>query len=254
MKRLVVALTVLGLAVSAWSQPPARQQQAQPPLVFRVTGESQTFPELCALKFTVVGEGETLSKAQEQLEQIEQAVFKALAKFEITRGQIQTERFIVTPLQPSVSTLPTSAALRPLGYRVQRGYSVLIPVTVENLTRLLQIADAVLQQGARPAVTVDNGHYGQRLPYTLLEFLVRDPDKLVQQAMDDALNRARKLAEQASQHIGKVTLKLVRVQVTNIQALPQRRTVDFEGRDPITTFAWQPIRVTVVAEIAFTYE
>ncbi|MGQ9519250.1 MAG: SIMPL domain-containing protein [Candidatus Fervidibacter sp.] len=176
-----------------------------------------------------MGEGETLSKAQEQLEQVEQAVFKALAKFEITRGQIQTERFIVTPLQPSVSALPTSAVLRPLGYRVQRGYSVLIPVTVENLTHLLPIADAVLQQGARPAVTVDSGPYSERLPYTLLEFLVRDPDKLVQQAMDNALNRARKLAEQASQHIGKVTLKLVRVQVTDIQTLPQRRTVDLEG-------------------------
>lgn len=128
------------------------------------------------------------------------------------------------------------------------------PVTVENLTHLLKIADAVLQQGARPSVTAGDGPYSERLPYTLLEFLVRNPDKLVQQAMDDALNRAKKLAEQAIQHIGKVTLKLVRVQVTNIQTLPQRRTVDIEGRDPITTFAWQPIRVTVVAEVAFTYE
>jgi uncharacterized protein YggE len=82
--------------------------------------------------------------------------------------------------------------------------------------------------------------------------MVRDPDKLIQQAMDDALNRARKLAEQAVQHIGKVTL--VRVQVSGIQTLPERRTITPEGRDPISTFAWQPIRVTVSAEVAFTYE
>jgi len=257
MRRMFVASVVLMLAMSVWAQPAAKQSQPQPPLVFRVVGEAQAFPELSVLKFTIVGEGDTLGKAQEQLEQIEQAVFKALSKFEIQRGQIQTERFAVIPLQPSVSApLPASAPLRPLGYRVQRGYSVLIPVTVETLPRLLQIADAVLQQGARPTIVSSEDRYGysERQPYTLIEFMVRDPDKLIQQAMDDALNRARKLAEQAVQHIGKVTLKLVRIQVSSIQTLPERRTITPEGRDPISTFAWQPIRVTVSAEVAFTYE
>jgi uncharacterized protein YggE len=257
MRRMFVASVVLMLAMSVWAQPAAKQSQPQPPLVFRVVGEAQAFPELSVLKFTIVGEGDTLGKAQEQLEQSEQAVFKALAKFEIPRGQIQTERFAVFPLQPSVSVpLPAGAALRPLGYRVQRGYSVLIPVTVETLPRLLQIADAVLQQGARPTIVSSEDRYGysERQPYTLIEFMVRDPDKLIQQAVDDALNRARKLAEQAVQHIGKVTLKLVRVQVSSIQTLPERRTITPEGRDPISTFAWQPIRVTVSAEVAFTYE
>jgi len=60
------------------------------------------------------------------------------------------------------SLLPShvSAGLRPLGYRLQRGYSVLIPVTVETLSRLLQIADAVLQQGARPTVVPSEDRYG----------------------------------------------------------------------------------------------
>ncbi len=253
-KQWLLAIPLLSVITLAGAQSPERTSA---PLVFRVAGEAQAFPETAVLRFTVVGDGETLGKAQEQLQQTEQAIVKALEKFGIQKGQIATERFAVIPLQPSVSSgLPATTALRPLGYRVQKGYSVMLPVSVENLDKLLQIADAVLQQGARPTVTTDNGRYGysERTPYTLLEFMVRDPDKLLQQAMDDALQRARRLAEQASKQIGKVTLRLVRLQVANIQTFPERRTITPEGRDPINTFAWQPVRVTVQIEAAFTYE
>lgn len=256
MSRWLVSIVLLSGVAMAGAQ--SAQDRKPAPLIFRVTGEAQAFPETAVLRFTIVGEGETLAKAQEQLQQTEQAVMKALAKFDIPKGQVQTERFAVFPLQPSISTpVPAPAALRPLGYRVQRGYSVMMPVTVEALDKLLQIADAVLQQGARPTViTGEERSYGyaERLPYTLLEFMVRDPDKLLQQAMDDALHRAKKLAEQATQHIGKVTLRLVQLQVSNIQTLPERRTITPEGRDPINTFAWQPVHVIVHVEAAFTYE
>jgi len=255
MVRLVVALTIMSVVGLLTAQP---QTKTQAPLTFRVTGEAQTFPETAVLRFTIVGEGETLGKAQEQLQQIEQEVFKTLEKFGIHRGQISTERFAVIPLQPSISSgAPSPIALRPLGYRVQRGYGVTMPISVENLDKLLQIADAVLKQGARPTVVTGEeryGYYPERVPYTLIEFMVRDPDKLVQQAMDDALNRAKKLAEQAAQHIGKVSLRLIRLNVSSIQTFPERRTITPEGRDPIGTFVWQPIRVTVQAEVSFTYE
>ncbi len=252
-KRWLLIVSLLSVIAVAWAQSP---EQTAAPLIFRVNGEAQAFPETAVLRFTVVGDGETLIKAQEQLQQVEQAIFKALEKFGISRGQIVTDRFAVIPLQPSVlSGLPTTA-LRPLGYRVQKGYSIMLPVSAEKLDKLLQIADAVLQQGARPTAIASDERYGysERTPYTLLEFMVHDPDKLLQQAMDDALQRARRLAEQASKQIGKVTLRLVRLQVANIQTFPERRTVTPEGRDPINTFAWQPVRVTVQIEAAFTYE
>ncbi|MCS7264520.1 MAG: SIMPL domain-containing protein [Armatimonadetes bacterium] len=252
--RLLVTLTLVSFVGLSLAQPPS---QTQVPLIFRVAGEAQAFPETAVLKFTVVGEGETLSKAQEQLQQIEQAVFKVLEKFGVRKDQIGTERFAIVPLQPSLSSgIPSPIALRPLGYRVQRGYGVTMPVSVETLDKLLHIADAVLQQGARPTVVTEEryGYYPERMPYTLIEFMVRDPDRLVQQAMDDALSRAKKLAEQATQHIGKVSLKLVRLTVSNIQTFPERRTITPEGRDPIGTFVWQPIRVVVQAEVSFNYE
>lgn len=92
------------------------------------------------------------------------------------------------------------------------------------------------------------------MPYTLLEFMIHDPDKLIQQAMDDALNRAKRLAEQAAKHIGKVSLRLVRLTVHDIRTLPERHAITPEGRDSIGTFVWQPIRVTVHAEVSFAYE
>ncbi|MCS7187472.1 MAG: SIMPL domain-containing protein [Armatimonadetes bacterium] len=254
MMRLFVALTFVGFVGFALAEP---SSQTQAPLVFRVTGEVQAFPETAVLKFMVVGEGETLGKAQEQLQQSEQAVFKVLEKFGVRKDQVLIERFAIIPLQPSLSSGPPSpVALRPLGYRVQKGYGIVLPVSVETLDKLLQLADAVLQQGARPTVVTEEryGYYPERMPYTLVEFMVRDPERLTQQAMDDALNRARKLAEQATRHIGKVNLKLVRLTVSNIQTFPERRTITPEGRDPIGTFVWQPIRVTVQAEVLFTYE
>ncbi len=254
MRRWVLCCAVLFMGAAAMGvQPPGTQERA--PLVFRVTGEAQAFPQMAVLRFTIVGEAETLEKAQEQLQKIEADVLKALEKFKIPRGQMQTERFAVIPLQPSVST-PPSLALRPLGYRVQRGYSLTLPVTVEKLGELLAIADAVLKHGARPTVLggEERGYYSERPAYTLLEFMLTDPDKLLQQAMDDALQRARKLAEQAVQQIGKVSVWLVRVQVSQIQTHPERRFVTPEGRDPVHTFVWQPIRVTIQLEAAFTYE
>ncbi len=72
------------------------------------------------------------------------------------------------------------------------------------------------------------------------------------QVMDDALQRARKLAEQAVQQIGKVSVRLVRVQGSQIH--PERCFITPEGRDPVPTFVWQPIHVTIQLEAAFTYE
>lgn len=254
MVRSFVAATLIGFVGLALAQP---KSQNQAPLVFRVTGESQAFPETVVLRFTIVGEGETLSKAQEQLQQIEQSVFKELEKVGIQRGQINTERFAVISLQPNISSgVPSPVTLRPLGYRVQRGYGVTMPVSVGTLDKLLQIADTVLQQGARPTVTTEERYssYSERMPYTLLEFMIHDPDKLIQQAMDDALNRAKRLAEQAAKHIGKVSLRLVRLTVHDIRTLPERHAITPEGRDSIGTFVWQPIRVTVHAEVSFAYE
>ncbi len=248
---LVLLFSLLLGTLLVGAQPDPRERA---PLLFRVTGEAQAFPELAVLRFTLVGEGENLEKASEQLQQVEQAVFKALEQFKIARGQVQTERFAVIPLQPSVSTT-APVALRPLGYRVQRGYSITMPVTVEKLDELLKIADAVLKQGARLTVLAeDRSYYPDRPNYTLLEFVLPNPDKLVQRAMNDALQRARRLAEQAAQQIGKVTVRLVRVQVSQIQTVPERRMVTPRGEDPIQTFVWQPIRVTVQLEAAFTYK
>ncbi|MFA0737513.1 MAG: hypothetical protein LKKZDAJK_000601 [Candidatus Fervidibacter sp.] len=155
MVRLVVALTMMSIVGLLTAQP---QTQTQAPLTFRVTGEAQTFPETAVFRFTIIGEGETLGKAQEQLQQIEQEVFKTLEKFGIHWGQISTERFAVIPLQPSISSGASSPiALRPLGYRIQKGYGIMVPVSVENLDKLLQIADAVLKQGARPTVVTGEG-------------------------------------------------------------------------------------------------
>ena len=208
-------LCLVGLLVSAIAVGAQPAPQDRAPLVFRVTGEAQAFPQLAVLRFTLVGEAETLEKAQEQLQKVETDVLKTLEKFKIPRGQVQTERFAVIPLQPSLSS-STPIALRPIGYRIHRGYNLTLPVTVEKLNELLAIADAVLKHGARPTALLgeDRYTYPERPTYTLLEFMLTDPDRLLQQAMDDALQRARRLAEQAVQQIGKVAVRLVRVQAS----------------------------------------
>ncbi len=131
-----------------------------------------------------------------------------------------------------------------------------VPVSPETLDKLLQIADAVLQEGARLTDSAgSDGGYGEKR-VSLFEFQLGDPEKLIQAAMDDAVARARKLAEQAARHMDKPAPKLVRVQVSDSRIAGDRRdSYVSDSRGAIGALpSWQPVRASVTLDASFSYE
>jgi uncharacterized protein YggE len=250
MRRLLIPLIVVLIAGTAQAQ-----QYANAPLTFRVAGEAQVLPDKALLHFCIIGEGETLAKAQAQQKEIEQDIVKALAENKIKSDSMQTESFSITPLNVNTggSSIP-SVALKPLGYRVQRGYSVQIPVTPNTLDNVIGMAGVILEHGARPSATPDSSSYGyssysSKTP-ALIDFMVPDTEKLTQLAIDDALNQAKKLAEQtASRMSTKPKVRLVQFKMLDSRYFPDRR--NFGDPSNTSPTVWQAVRATVNVEASF---
>jgi len=250
MKRLMIPLIVILIAGVAQAQ-----QYTNAPLTFRVTGEAQVLPDKALLHFCIIGEGETLAKAQSQQKETEQDIVKALAENKIKSESMQTESFSITPLNvnTSGSSMP-SVALRPIGYRVQRGYSVQVPITPGTLDKVIDMAGVILEHGARPSAPPDSSSYGyssysSRTP-ALIDFVTPDTEKLTQLAIDDALDQAKKLAEQmASKMSTKPKIRLIQFKMLDSRYYPDRRNSgDLQSTSSTT---WQAVRATVTVEAAF---
>ncbi len=258
LRSLVLTLALISAVVGgAWAQDLYMQQKPAAPLSFHVTGQAEAMPDVALLHFSIVGDGESLGAAQEQLDQTEQAVAKALGNFGIKRSQMKVESFNITPLQPSLDSSPMNPTTLPaLGYRAQRDYTV--PASdVKSIHKLIQIADAALQQGARPTSALPEswrgGGYGDRQPGMLLEFTVKDSDKLLKAAVNDALARARRLAEVANKQMGNRPLHLVYVTVTESSSLSRFGYPTPGGDDqPATSSALRPVKMAVSADIGFS--
>jgi len=246
------------LVGAAWAQDLYMQQKPAAPLSFHVTGQAEAMPDIALLHFTIVGDGESLGTAQAQLDQTEQAVAKALGNFGIKRSQMKVESFNITPLQPSLDSSSMNPTTLPaLGYRAQRDYTVTPASDVKSIHKLIQIADAALQPGARPTSSLGEpwrgGGYGDRQPGLLLEFALKDTDKLLKTAVNDALARARRLAEVANKQMGNRPLHLVYVMVTESNSL-SRYGYPVPGGDdqPATSSALRPVKMAVSADIGFS--
>jgi len=266
LRDLVVASVVVFVFVgAAYAQDSSMTgQKPSAPLTFRVTGQAEAMPETVTLHFSVVGDGETLSSAMERLDKTERAVADALRKFDVKPEQMKVDRFSLAPLQPTVD--PSMNPMNPtpppsLGYRASRDYSITPAMSVKSLPKAIQIVDAALQAGARATSTPASSssepwrYGGASQPGMLLEYAVSDPDKLLKEAVNDALARARKLAEEVIKQTGKESLQLVSVQMTQSTAgYPYSYPGSGMDDSPSTTAANQSVKVTVSAEVGFSYK
>lgn len=242
---LALAAASIG-CIAADEDGQAKAAKTKAPLVFRVSGKAQTEPDSVVIRFAVVGSGESLSLAQQQMQATEQSVIKALDKRGVKRKDMELERFAANSLQPAGIGSP---AVKPLGYRVERQYRITMAATAESLDKVLNIADAAMSQGARPAAP-DVDAYGAAQP-SLMQFTVKDPDKLTKLAMDDALARARKLAEQAAHDMGYPATSVRLIGVTASDSSVACQGYGSDGRTPVASASWQPVIAVVSVEAEF---
>lgn len=254
MKKIALSLVLIFLSCIAYAavedeivRLEKSDKVVKAPLSFQVVGKAQAAPEVAVIHFVIIGDGDTLTAAQEKMKQTEEAVSAALVKQGVKSTDIELSEFTVVPIMPG-----GQAGLKPVGYRVQREYKICLPVTEKSLDKVMQVADAALSQGARP-MTVPSSSYDRYDPPSpsLLEFAVKDSKPLIKQAMDNGLAQAREMAVQAAEKMGytAAAVKLVGVRASDNQMGPECFGMDDSG--PINSSSWKPIEVDIAIEAAF---
>lgn len=187
LSRLVLMLVLLaGLGLS----PTARAEEAGPGLL-SVTGEASVpaIPDMATLRLAVVTEARTGAQALAENTERMQAVLAELRGFDIAERDLQTSDLTLNPVYEQGTEL-RNLPRRIVAFRAQNA----LTVRVRDLERLGEILDASVRDGA-------NSFGG-------LSFGVQAPGPLEvearERAMQDALARARTLAEAAGVALGPI--------------------------------------------------
>lgn len=134
------------------------------------------------------------------------------------------------------------------------GYTLQIPVNSNQFDMLARLIDALVKKGARPGTMergLGEGYYGSS-SLRLIDFVVTDLDRLVRQATADAVARARQMAEQLAQQMGRkqFSLQIVRVDSVSYQQPGAFGGVPVEPtRERLSFPAWRPVQVTVTSPL-----
>lgn len=274
-RRLLLAAAFAFCALAAWAQEEAidgygyggdfmltgtRQPTGvshllgESPITVSVSGQSEAAPDAVIVRFTLVGDGETVTTARQELKKTEDALMETLGKLGVQRQRVVLQHYEVIPLQTRTSGAPgtASAGNVPFGFRVVQGYAIQLPVDVNRLDTLSQIIDALVEKGARTSA-VERGYSGgyyDSPPSQFMEFVVTDVEKLVQQATEDAIARARQMAGQLASQMGytSASLKLQKVHVGSVSYLQAGMPGGMRGEtvgNRISLPAWRPVRVIV---------
>ena len=225
------------LVASAVAAPFAFAQTAHPERVIRVTGTGQVraAPDQATADFAVETTGATAQAAAAENAQRMERVIAALVRAGVPRERIETRDYNVFPDFDPRSMETGEPRIR--GYRVMNTVSA----TLHDIARVGQVIDAALQAGA-------NRVHGVR-------FGLRDPQRFRQQAIADAVRRARTDAESMAAALG-VQLGLVRdAQIVDFMVQPPV----MYARDAMASMAESaPTRINpaeqmVQASVAVTY-
>lgn len=183
---LLLAVLV-GIVSILYSRPATAQTSAGVPGMRQITvvgqGEVKGKPDTATVQIGVETEAPTAQEALNQNTAQTQAVQAKLTELGIAEQDLQTSNFSIFPAYDNDGQKVT-------GYRV----SNMVSVTIRNLDQTGTLLDQVVQVGA-------NSVYG-------ISFSVDDPKQLLDQAresaMQDAKDRAAKLAQAGGASVGDV--------------------------------------------------
>ncbi|MXN63442.1 DUF541 domain-containing protein [Stappia sp. GBMRC 2046] len=187
-------LRALGLAIAAavmLATPLAAQEKEQPATI-SISGEGSVSaaPDVAMVTSGVVTDGKTAAEALAGNSEAMSEVVKTIKAAGIEARDIQTSGFSVSPRYERIKKTNGNETLEIVGYRVTNGVSI----RVRDLEKLGGLLDAVVKDGANQV----NG----------ISFIVSDGDKrrdeARQEAMADAIRKAKIYTEAAGVKLGKV--------------------------------------------------
>jgi len=222
------ALTATSLA----AQEPARREI--PPITISAQGEVQVTPDRARISLGVDTEGKTAQEASQANAALQTKVLAALRAAGMPAASIRTSGYNVAPIQEYI---PETRKWRIDGYRVNN----MVIVMIEPVAKAGEIIDIALSAGANRVAN--------------LSFEIKDATKAREQAMTQAVERAKREADIVARAAGGSIASLIEISVNSYEAPQPRQMYEMaamrsdvsitpvsEGTQPVTvsvTTRWQ---------------
>lgn len=176
-------------------------QRPLPQVVITANGEVQVTPDRARISLGVDSEAKTAQEASQLNAAAQTKVIEAIRKAGIPAASIRTSGYNVSPVQEYI---PETRKWRVDGYRV----SNMVVVVVEPVANAGKVIDAALAAGANRVAG--------------LSFEIKDATSAREQAMTEAVKRARREAELVARAAGGEIVGLIEVMVNSYEQ-PQPR-------------------------------
>ena len=222
------ALTATSLA----AQEPARREIPQ--ITISAQGEVQVTPDRARISLGVDTEGKTAQEASQANAALQTKVLAALRAAGVPAASIRTSGYNVAPIQEYI---PETRKWRIDGYRVNN----MVIVMIEPVAKAGEIIDIALSAGANRVAN--------------LSFEIKDATKAREQAMTQAVERAKREADIVARAAGGSIASLIEISVNSYEAPQPRQMYEMaamrsdvsitpvsEGTQPVTvsvTTRWQ---------------
>jgi uncharacterized protein YggE len=198
----VAALATAGAALLASPLAAQSMMQHQPPPQIMITaqGDVQVTPDRARVTLGVETEAKTAQEAAQLNANAQTRIVEAVRKAGIPAASIRTTGYNVAPKQQYI---PETRTWRVDGYQVTN----LVVITVEPVGRAGEVIDVALAAGANRVAG--------------LQFEVKDPTPAREQAITNAVARARREAEIAAKAAGGEVSGLLELTVNSFDASPR---------------------------------
>ncbi len=203
---LGAVLTALPLAaISAQDQPPRQPPQ----ITISANGSVDVTPDRARLSLGVETEAKTAQEASQLNAAAQTRIIAAIRAAGIPQSSIRTGGFNVAPKQEYI---PETRTWRVDGYRV----SNIVTVVIEPVAKTGEVIDVALAAGANRVAG--------------LNFEIKDPTPAREQAMRQAVERARREAEIVALAAGGEIVGLIEINVNSYEPSPPRPMMDMMAR------------------------
>lgn len=234
----MLGLTAL-LFVPAAAQQDDADRRPVPTLTVNGTGEIRVAPDVATVRLGVTRQAPTAQAAQEQVNQVAQAILTAITRLGIKREDIQTSQLTLYPVYaPQNPRQPQEQEPRIVAYRA----SNVVSVRVERLGQVGPVIDAALKAGANQLEGV----------FFSLKDDLPARERALRQAVQEARRKAMTLAEAANVRLdGILQLEEGGVSVRPL-VMQERAAFAMAGRGGADTPV-SPGEITVNASVTIRY-
>ncbi len=223
-------LSAVLLALPLTSAMAQQHTMPQPPpqIHINASGSVQVTPDRARISLGVETEAKTAQEASQLNSAAQTRIIDALRAAGIPQASIRTTGFNVSPKQEYI---PETRTYRIDGYRV----SNIVVVVVEPVAKTGQVIDAALGAGANRVAG--------------LNFEIKDPTPAREQAMKEAVERARREADIVAAAAGGTIVGLLEIIVNSFEPSPPRPMMEMmrasdQSETPISE-GTQPVVVNI---------